>query len=114
MADVYYEYDGTPHLVMNIDDLQQLPDEVTQTPPPNGLYRPFYYEPDTDEWFGNSEEDFMNNIIENEEIQEDIMNENDSNIREQLEKQNEEIAMLKTLVSNLTLSIAQGDGLDEV
>lgn len=51
---IIYLYDGTPVLIKNEDDY---PDESwTETPPPEGIYQPYYF--DGDEWIGTSKEDW--------------------------------------------------------
>ncbi|MEJ7393146.1 hypothetical protein [Staphylococcus saprophyticus] len=51
---IIYLYDGTPVLIKNEGDY---PDESwTETPPPEGIYQPYYF--DGNEWIGTSKEDW--------------------------------------------------------
>ncbi|UXV54425.1 hypothetical protein MUA68_14735 (plasmid) [Staphylococcus aureus] len=68
MVETYYEYDGTPHLVMNFDDLMSLPENVTKTPPPNGIYKPYYYDADTDTLHGSTEDEFLESLEKEEPL----------------------------------------------
>ncbi|PTG33708.1 hypothetical protein [Staphylococcus chromogenes] len=68
MVEMYYGYEGTPYLVMNIEDLNNLPSDVTKTPPPNGIYRPFYYDSENDTWHGSDESEFLRSVEEEKEV----------------------------------------------
>src|SRR5699024_6754183 len=60
-----YLYDGTPYLAFKDEEGEyQYPEEAwTETPPPNGIYSPFYY--DGNEWVGTSKEEWeLNNITD--------------------------------------------------
>ncbi|WP_185160564.1 hypothetical protein [Mammaliicoccus sciuri] len=53
MAIQVWEYDGTPHLIMNPSDL---PEEYTDLPPTDGLYYPVVFDPEKREWFGTEKD----------------------------------------------------------
>nr|WP_286313505.1 hypothetical protein [Mammaliicoccus lentus] len=58
-----YLYDGTPYLAFKDEDGEyQYPEEAwTETPPPDGIYSPFYF--NGNEWIGASKEEWeLNNI----------------------------------------------------
>ena len=60
-----YLYDGTPYLAFKDDEGEyQYPnDEWTETPPPEGIYSPFYF--NGNEWIGTSKEEWeLNNITD--------------------------------------------------
>ena len=62
---VVYLYDGTPYLAFKDDEgeYQYPKDEWTETPPPEGIYSPFYY--NGNEWVGTSKEEWeLNNITD--------------------------------------------------
>ena len=52
-----YLYDGTPYLAFeNEEGEYQYPEEAwTETPPPDGIYSPFYF--NGDEWIGSTREE---------------------------------------------------------
>lgn len=58
---VVYLYDGTPYIVeLNEDGEYNYPDEGwTLTPPPAGIYQPFYF--NGDEWIGTTKEEWEAN-----------------------------------------------------
>ena len=51
-------YDGTPYLAfVNDEGEYQYPEEAwTETPPPDGIYSPFYF--NGDEWIGSTKEEY--------------------------------------------------------
>lgn len=59
---VVYLYDGTPYIVeLNKDGEYDYPDEGwTLTPPPEGIYQPFYF--NGDEWIGVSKAEWEANL----------------------------------------------------
>ncbi len=61
---IVYLYDGTPFMVeINEDGEYVYPnDEWTETPPPEGIYQPFYY--NGNEWIGTSKEVWESNLIQ--------------------------------------------------
>lgn len=56
-----YLYDGTPFLAFKDEDGEyQYPEESwTETPPPDGIYRPFYF--NGNEWIGATREEWEAN-----------------------------------------------------
>ncbi|NGX76389.1 hypothetical protein G6W75_09835 [Staphylococcus sciuri] len=58
---IVHLYDGTPFMVEldNEGEYVYPKDEWTETPPPEGIYQPFYY--DGNEWIGTSKEDWESN-----------------------------------------------------
>ena len=56
---IIYLYDGTPVLIQKEDDYPN--ESWTETPPPEGIYQPFYY--DGNEWIGTSKEEWEHNNI---------------------------------------------------
>ncbi|MBF0749306.1 hypothetical protein [Mammaliicoccus lentus] len=60
-----YLYDGTPYLAFKDEEGEyQYPEEAwTETPPPDGIYSPFYF--NGNEWIGASKEEWeLNNITD--------------------------------------------------
>lgn len=55
-------YDGTPYLAyLNKDGEYEYPkDEWTETPPPEGIYSPFFF--DGNEWVGSTKEEYEENL----------------------------------------------------
>ena len=62
-----YLYDGTPFLAfVNEDGEYDYPkDEWTETPPPEGIYSPFYF--NGNEWVGATKEEWESNKVDEEE-----------------------------------------------
>ncbi|MDN6721490.1 MAG: hypothetical protein L0L52_04550, partial [Staphylococcus equorum] len=59
---IIYLYDGTPVIVQKEDDY---PDESwTETPPPEGIYQPYYF--DGDEWIGATREEWLDTLPKQE------------------------------------------------
>ena len=56
--EVLYEYNGTPHLVMVAEDLAGLPENITNVPPPQGIYQPYHFDDTQGIWIGASKEEF--------------------------------------------------------
>ena len=58
-----YLYDGTPFLAFeNEDGEYEYPkDEWTETPPPEGIYSPFYF--NGNEWVGSTKEEWESNKL---------------------------------------------------
>lgn len=61
-----YLYDGTPYLAfINEDGEYDYPEEAwTETPPPEGIYSPFYF--NGDEWVGSTKEEYNKTLPEEE------------------------------------------------
>lgn len=60
--EVVYLYDGTPFIVYQDDDGENVypMDEWTKIPPTPGIYQPFYF--DGEKWIGTSKEEWEANI----------------------------------------------------
>lgn len=61
-----YLYDGTPYLAFKDEEGEyQYPEEAwTETPPPDGIYSPFYF--NGNEWIGATREEWLENLPEND------------------------------------------------
>ena len=61
-----YLYDGTPYLAfVNDEGEYQYPEEAwTETPPPDGIYSPFYF--NGDEWIGSTKEEYEESLPKEE------------------------------------------------
>ena len=59
-------YDGTPYLAfVNDEGEYQYPEEAwTETPPPDGIYSPFYF--NSDEWIGSTREEWLGSLPESD------------------------------------------------
>lgn len=51
---IIYLYDGTPVIVQKEEDYPN--ESWTETPPPEGIYQPYYF--DGNQWIGTSKEDW--------------------------------------------------------
>lgn len=51
---IIYLYDGTPKIINSEEDYPN--ESWTETPPPEGIYQPYYF--DGKEWIGTSKEDW--------------------------------------------------------
>lgn len=62
-------YDGTPYLAYKGEDGEyQYPEEAwTETPPPEGIYSPFYF--DGNKWVGATKEEWESSKTDEEESQ---------------------------------------------
>ena len=62
-------YDGTPYLAfVNDEGEYQYPEEAwTETPPPDGIYSPFYF--NGDEWIGSTKEEYEESLPKGEKTQ---------------------------------------------
>ncbi|OHS43422.1 hypothetical protein [Staphylococcus sp. HMSC65H10] len=69
MVKQVYLYDGTPYLAFeNEEGEYQYPDEAwTETPPPEGIYSPFYF--NGNEWVGATREEWLESLPKDEEPQ---------------------------------------------
>lgn len=61
-----YLYDGTPYLAFKDEEGEyQYPEEAwTETPPPEGIYSPFYF--NGDEWIGSTKEEYEQSLPKEE------------------------------------------------
>ena len=61
-----YLYDGTPYLAFKDEEGEyQYPEEAwTETPPPDGIYSPFYF--NGNEWIGATREEWLDTLPEKE------------------------------------------------
>ena len=59
-------YDGTPYLAFKDEEGEyQYPEEAwTETPPPDGIYSPFYF--NGNEWIGATREEWLDTLPEKE------------------------------------------------
>ena len=64
-----YLYDGTPYLAFeNEEGEYQYPEEAwTETPPPDGIYSPFYF--NGNEWIGSTKEEYEKSLPKGEKTQ---------------------------------------------
>lgn len=56
MEKLVYKFDGTPII---INENVEYAFDYTETPPPEGIYSPFFF--DGNEWIGTNEEEFLKN-----------------------------------------------------
>lgn len=105
-----YLYDGTPYLAFeNEEGEYQYPEEAwTETPPPDGIYSPFYF--NGDEWVGATKEEYEESLPKKEP---DIPSSNDffnaqllSNGLDQYSK----IEELQQDIANLTTELLKLQG----
>ena len=61
-----YLYDGTPYLAFKDEEGEyQYPEEAwTETPPPDGIYSPFYF--NGNEWVGATREEWLGSLPESD------------------------------------------------
>ena len=61
-----YLYDGTPYLAFKDEEGEyQYPEEAwTETPPPDGIYSPFYF--NGNEWIGSTKEEYEKSLPKEE------------------------------------------------
>lgn len=93
MANQVWEYDGTPHLIMNPNDL---PEEWTDIAPTEGLYEPVMFDPEQRMWFGTDKEIWEEENKSTEEMPDDI-----SSLKKIIQLQSVQLASLSTRVSTL-------------
>lgn len=109
---VVYLYDGTPFLVeLDEDGEYNYPKEAwTETPPPEGIYEPFYF--NGNKWTGSTKEEYENNLANDIS---DTPNPNDVLNAQLLANDLEHNSKIKSLeedVANLTaqlLKLQEGD-----
>ena len=106
-----YLYDGTPYLAFeNEEGEYQYPEEAwTETPPPDGIYSPFYF--NGDEWIGSTREEWLESLPKDEgNITPDELDAlNMQLIKNDLEHNNE-IKALKQDIANLTKQMLGSEG----
>lgn len=59
---IIYLYDGTPKIINNEEDYPN--ESWTETPPPEGIYQPYYF--DGDEWIGTTREEWLSTLPKQE------------------------------------------------
>lgn len=105
-----YLYDGTPFLAFeNEDGEYDYPkDEWTETPPPEGIYSPFYF--NGNEWVGSTKEEYEESLPEKEP---DIPSSNDFLNAQLLAndlEHNSKIEGLQQDIANLTAELLKVQG----
>ncbi|PCF81434.1 hypothetical protein [Staphylococcus delphini] len=66
-----YLYDGTPYLVFrDVEGEYRYPEsDWTDIAPPEGIYSPFYFNSDKNEWVGSTREEFEKSLPKNDEVE---------------------------------------------
>lgn len=95
MARQVWEYDGTPHLIMNPNEL---PEEYTDIPPTDGLYAPIVFDPEQEQWFGTDKDVWEEENPIEEELPDDI-----TSLKRMIQLQSYQMAEL-----SLRLSVVEG------
>lgn len=103
-------YDGTPYLAFKLEDgeYDYPKDEWTETPPPEGIYSPFYF--NGNEWVGVTKEEYEESLPESEP---DIPSINDFLNAQLLANDLEHNAKIKDLqqdIANLTAQLLEVQG----
>lgn len=93
MANQVWEYDGTPHLIVNPNDL---PEEYTDIPPTDGLYYPIVFDPELSQWFGTDKEVWEEENPPEEDLPDDI-----TSLKKIIQLQSVQLASLSIRVSTL-------------
>lgn len=109
---VVYLYDGTPYLAeLNNEGEYNYPKETwTETPPPEGIYEPFYF--NGNKWIGSTKEEYENNLandISDTPNPKDVLN---AQLLANDLEHNSKIKSLEEDVANLTaqlLKLQEGD-----
>lgn len=111
MTQIYYSYTGKPYIIMDDEDLRNLPKKVTQIPPPNGIYSPYIFNETENRWIGGTLEEYKNSSQNDEEPSEIPIEEKDiiistllqQNLDQQIKIDNVEkdvASLMEILVSN--------------
>lgn len=98
MAYQVWTYDGEPLLIMSKRDL---PEKYTTIPPYEGIYEPFHFDEDNQQWVSDYN-------------YEDSKNEDDNkNIDEENKNIEEELKINDLIIAELTLTIAEANSVIE-
>ena len=98
MAYQVWTYDGEPLLIMSKRDL---PEKYTTIPPYEGIYEPFHFDEDNQQWVSDYN-------------YEDSKNEDDNkNIDEENKNIEEELKINDFIIAELTLTIAEANSVIE-
>ncbi|MCH4507208.1 hypothetical protein [Staphylococcus haemolyticus] len=112
MTEIYYSYNGTPHIVIDASDLKTLPKKVTQIPPPNGIYSPYIFDEVKNEWIGGTLEEYKKNYKSENETSEPKNDEKDivisTLLQQNLEQQTQIEEMEKDMATVLELLVGKG------
>lgn len=110
MAYQVWTYEGEPLLIMNKRDL---PEKYTTIPPYEGIYEPFYFDEDNQQWVSEySYEDSKNEAVDKDIDGEvlDKITDNDYQINKNIE---EELKINDLIIAELTLTIAEANSVIE-
>ncbi|AAX91290.1 tail fiber protein [Staphylococcus phage 37] len=108
---VYNIDNGQPFLVsLNEEGESIYPDfEYTETPIPEGIYQPIYFDVENNKWIGSTREEYESSLEETHQsgVDKDKII---SDLTIQLAAQQDDITNLKELTASLSLALAQIQG----
>lgn len=102
MAYQVWTYEGEPLLIMNNEDL---PKQYTTIPPYEGIYEPFHFDEDNQQWVSDYNYEDSKNKDDNKNIDDDDYQKN-KNIEEELK-------INDLIIAELTLTIAEANSVIE-
>lgn len=103
MAYQVWTYEGEPFLVMNRRDL---PKQYTTIPPYEGIYEPFHFDEDNQQWVS----DYNYEDSKNDEEVSDMITDDDYQKNKNIE---EELKINDLIIAELTLTIAEANSVIE-
>ena len=103
MAYQVWTYEGEPFLVMNRRDL---PKQYTTIPPYEGIYEPFHFDEDNQQWVS----DYNYEDSKNDEEVSDMITDDDCQKNKNIE---EELKINDLIIAELTLTIAEANSVIE-
>ena len=109
MAYQVWTYEGEPLLIMNNEDL---PKQYTTIPPYEGIYEPFHFDEDNQQWVSDYNYEDSKNKDDNKDVDEGILDMITDDYQKSKDIE-EELKVNDSIIAEMTLTIAEANGVIE-
>ena len=110
MAYQVWTYEGEPLLIMNKRDL---PKQYTTIPPYEGIYEPFHFDEDNQQWVSDYNYEDSKNKDDNKDVDEEVSDMITDDNHQKNENIEEELKINDLIIAELTLTIAEANSVIE-
>lgn len=110
MAYQVWTYEGEPLLVMSKRDL---PEQYTTIPPYEGIYEPFHFDEDNQQWVSDYNYEDSKNKDVNKDVDEEVSNTVVDDDYQKSKDIEEELKVNDSIIAEMTLTIAEANSVIE-
>lgn len=110
MAYQVWSYEGEPLLIMNRSDL---PEKYTTIPPYEGIYEPFHFDEDNQQWVSDYNYEDSKNKDVNQDVDEEVLDMITDDDYQKNKDIEEELKVNDSIIAEMTLTIAEANSVIE-